>query len=188
MKKIRVFIDGNSGTTGLRINERLEKLKNIELLSISPELRKDLSERARLIRAADIAFLCLPDEASREICDALKGEEVKIIDTSTAHRTDTDFAYGFAELSDSHRSSIAKSNRVAVPGCHASDSLSSCQKGDNFGSEPCVMLFAYRIQRRRKGHDSRLRAEKKQGNVFAQALRSFSAAQAFKRDEVCLLA
>ena len=74
MKKIRVFIDGNSGTTGLRINERLEKLENIELLSISPELRKDLSERARLIRAADIAFLCLPDEASRGICDILKGE------------------------------------------------------------------------------------------------------------------
>lgn len=173
MEKIRVFIDGNSGTTGLRINERLEKLENIELLSISPELRKDPSERARLIRAADIAFLCLPDDASREICDALKGEDVKIIDTSTAHRTDTDFAYGFAELSDLHRSSIAKSNRVAVPGCHASgfiaivyplvkrgiisaDSLISCFSLTGYSGGGKAMIADYEKEKAREMYSPKL--------------------------------
>ena len=118
MKKI--FIDGKDGTTGLKIFERFEKRKDIELLLIDPEKRKDASERARLINESDITFLCLPDAASIEAVSLVENDNVKIIDTSTAHRTLDGWAYGFAELSENHRRSIEQSNRIAVPGCYAS--------------------------------------------------------------------
>ena len=120
MKKIKVFIDGKDGTTGLKIYKRFENRNDIELLLIDPEKRKDSSERARLINSSDITFLCLPDAASIEAVSLVENENVKIIDTSTAHRTLNDWAYGFAELSDEHRERIATSNRIAVPGCYAS--------------------------------------------------------------------
>lgn len=118
MKKI--FIDGKDGTTGLKIFERFELRNDIELLLIDPEKRKDASERARLINESDITFLCLPDAASIEAVSLVENENVKIIDTSTAHRTLDGWAYGFAELSESHRRGIEQSNRIAVPGCYAS--------------------------------------------------------------------
>ncbi len=118
MKKI--FIDGKDGTTGLKIYSRFEHRNDIELLLINPEKRKDPRERARLINESDITFLCLPDQASREAVALVENDKVKIIDTSTAHRTLPDWAYGFAELSDEHRAKIAQSNRIAVPGCYAS--------------------------------------------------------------------
>lgn len=118
MKKI--FIDGKDGTTGLKIFERFELRNDIELLLIDPEKRKDASERARLINESDITFLCLPDAASIEAVSLVENENVKIIDTSTAHRTLDGWAYGFAELSENHRRSIEQSNRIAVPGCYAS--------------------------------------------------------------------
>lgn len=118
--KTKVFIDGSEGTTGLRIHERFAGRDDIELISIAPELRKDVDERKRLINQSDITFLCLPDAAARESVSLVENDHVKIIDTSTAHRTEEGWAYGFPELSDGHREAIAKGNRIAVPGCYAS--------------------------------------------------------------------
>lgn len=118
MKKI--FIDGKDGTTGLKIYQRFENRSDIELLLIDPEKRKDEKERARLINESDITFLCLPDVASRQAVSLVENDNVKIIDTSTAHRTEPGWAYGFAELSKDFRRNIETSNRIAVPGCYAS--------------------------------------------------------------------
>lgn len=118
MKK--VFIDGKDGTTGLKIFKRFENRNDIELLLIDSDKRKDAKERARLINESDITFLCLPDAASIEAVSLVENDNTKIIDTSTAHRTLTDWAYGFAELSREHREKIESSNRIAVPGCYAS--------------------------------------------------------------------
>ncbi len=120
LKKTKIFIDGSEGTTGLRIYERFEGRDDIELLRISSELRKDAAERKRLINASDITFLCLPDAAARESVSLVENENVRIIDTSTAHRTESGWAYGFPELSAAHRDAIKNGNRIAVPGCHAS--------------------------------------------------------------------
>lgn len=118
--KAKIFIDGSEGTTGLRIHERFQHRDDIELLTISSELRKDPAERARLINASDFTFLCLPDAAAREAVSMIDNDHVRIIDPSTAHRTEPGWAYGFPELSAEHRSAVEKGNRVAVPGCHAS--------------------------------------------------------------------
>ncbi len=117
--KTRIFIDGSEGTTGLRIHERFAGRDDIELLPISAELRKDTAERKRLINESDIAFLCLPDAAARESVSLVENEKVRIIDTSTAHRTEEGWAYGFPELSEGHREAIRDSKRIAVPGCYA---------------------------------------------------------------------
>ena len=124
MKKAKIFIDGSEGTTGLRIHERFAQRDDIELLTISGELRKDREERARLINQSDITFLCLPDEAAKESVALVENDQVRIIDTSTAHRTDEGWAYGFPELSTAHRRQIKEGKRVAVPGCHATGFIS----------------------------------------------------------------
>ncbi len=124
MKKAKIFIDGSEGTTGLRIHERFAGRDDIELLAISGELRKDREERARLINQSDITFLCLPDEAAKESVSLVENDQVRIIDTSTAHRTDEGWAYGFPELSKTHRKQIKEGKRVAVPGCHATGFIS----------------------------------------------------------------
>lgn len=119
---VKIYIDGQEGTTGLKIMERFEGRNDIEIVRISEELRKDPGERGRLINSADYVFLCLPDDASREAVSFIDkdNDHVRIIDASTAHRTNPDWAYGFPELSAEHRAKIEKSNRVAVPGCYAS--------------------------------------------------------------------
>ena len=117
--KTKIFIDGSSGTTGLRIYERFEKRDDIELLTISEELRKDPEEIKKFINASDVTFLCLPDAAAREAVAMVENENVRIIDTSTAHRTESGWAYGYPELSGEHRDAIKNGKRVAVPGCHA---------------------------------------------------------------------
>lgn len=123
--KTKVFIDGSEGTTGLRINERFQNRDDIELLHISPELRKNPEERKKIINESDITFLCLPDEAAKESAAlAADNEDVIIIDASTAHRTQDGWAYGFPELSDAHRSAIQKGKRIAVPGCYATGFIS----------------------------------------------------------------
>ncbi len=122
--KTKVFIDGSEGTTGLRINERFQNRDDIELLHISPELRKNPEERRRLINASDITFLCLPDEAARQAVALVEKEEVVIIDASTAHRTEEGWAYGFPELSDGHKNAIKTGKRIAVPGCYATGFIS----------------------------------------------------------------
>ena len=121
----KVFIDGSAGTTGLRIADRLSARQDIELIKLPEEKRKDIAARKEAINSADIVFLCLPDAAAVEAVSLVENENVKIIDTSTAHRTDPAWAYGFAELSDAHRAAIEKSSRVANPGCHASGFIAS---------------------------------------------------------------
>ena len=117
----KVFIDGGAGTTGLRLKERLSQRKDIELLTISEELRKDADEKKRIAESSDITFLCLPDDAAKSaVANISPDSKVKIIDASTAHRTNPDWLYGFPELSIEHRDGLATAKRVAVPGCHAS--------------------------------------------------------------------
>lgn len=118
MKK--VFIDGSAGTTGLRIAERLEQRKDIELIKLTEENRKDITARKQALNQADIAFLCLPDKASVEAVELTQNTNTVLLDTSTAHRTNPEWTYGFPELSLGQREKIAKSKRIAVPGCHAS--------------------------------------------------------------------
>ncbi|MBQ2931842.1 MAG: N-acetyl-gamma-glutamyl-phosphate reductase [Clostridia bacterium] len=120
MSKTKVFIDGSVGTTGLRIYDRLSARADIELIEIEEKYRKDLSSRKEAIESADVAFLCLPDTASIEIVNALGNTSTKILDTSTAHRTNPAWAYGFPELSNAFREKILGSDKIAVPGCHAS--------------------------------------------------------------------
>lgn len=118
MKK--VFIDGSAGTTGLRILQRLSERSDIELIRLPEELRKDSAARKKALNECDIAFLCLPDAAAIEAVNMIENENVVVLDTSTAHRTDEGWAYGFPELSDEHFKKVASSKRIAVPGCHAS--------------------------------------------------------------------
>lgn len=119
----KIYIDGQEGTTGLKILERFENRTDIELLRIDEDKRKDPDERRRMINSSDFTFLCLPDVAAREAV-AMADDKVRIIDASTAHRTNPDWAYGFPELGNDFRSKIEKSNRTAVPGCYASGFVS----------------------------------------------------------------
>ena len=116
----KVFIDGSAGTTGLRIYDRLSSRKDITLLLLPEEQRKDLDQRRRMLNTADIAFLCLPDPAAVEAVSLVDNDHTAIIDTSTAHRTAAGWAYGFPELSQAHRRGIEDAKRIANPGCHAS--------------------------------------------------------------------
>lgn len=118
MKK--VFIDGSAGTTGLRIFERLSARDDIQLITLPDELRKDANARKKALNSADVAFLCLPDDAAREAVAMVENENVTVIDASTAHRTLADWAYGFPQLSKKHLEKVRSSKRIAVPGCHAS--------------------------------------------------------------------
>jgi N-acetyl-gamma-glutamyl-phosphate reductase len=118
--KHRVFVDGQEGTTGLRIHEYLAQRDDIEVLRIDPDLRKDAAERARLLNAADVAFLCLPDAASREAAALITNPATCLIDASTAHRTALGWVFGLPELSPTQRAAIRSSKRIANPGCHAS--------------------------------------------------------------------
>jgi len=120
----KVFIDGQEGTTGLKILERFKDRNDIELLKIDPEKRKDADERKKLINSSDFTFLCLPDAAAIEAVSLVENPETRIIDASTAHRTNPDWAYGFPELSAQHREKIKNAKKVAVPGCYASGFLS----------------------------------------------------------------
>lgn len=118
--KYRVFVDGQEGTTGLRINEYLAGRSDIEVLRIAPERRKDADERARLLNTADVAFLCLPDAAAREAAALVSNPNTCVIDASTAHRTSPDWAFGLPELAPDQRDKIRRSKRISNPGCHSS--------------------------------------------------------------------
>ncbi len=114
-----IFIDGSAGTTGLRIYDRLSARQDISLIKLPEELRKDDKARAEAINSADIVFLCLPDDAARQAVSFVKNDKTAIIDTSTAHRTNDGWVYGFPELTGK-REQIANSKLIANPGCHAS--------------------------------------------------------------------
>jgi N-acetyl-gamma-glutamyl-phosphate reductase len=115
-----VFVDGQEGTTGLRIHEYLAQRPDIEVLRIAPDKRKDAAERARLLNAADVAFLCLPDGAAREAAALVTNPKTCLIDASTAHRTAPGWAFGLPELAPGQRDAIRASKRISNPGCHAS--------------------------------------------------------------------
>lgn len=143
--KTKVFIDGSEGTTGLRIHERFSKRDDIEILAISPELRKDPEERRRLINASDITFLCLPDAAAIEAVEMCDNPDTVILDTSTAHRTSEGWAYGFPELSKKHREAVKTGKRIAVPGCYASGFIGLAYplvKGDILPQDYPLSIFA----------------------------------------------
>lgn len=121
---IKVFIDGRAGTTGLRIHERLSARGDVELLTLPEERRKDVAARREAMNAADVVFLCLPDDAAREAVGLVENPATVVIDTSTAHRTEEGWAYGFPELSPAFYEAIRTSKRIANPGCYASGFLS----------------------------------------------------------------
>ena len=149
MAKKKVFIDGKAGTTGLRIYERLGSFDGIELITLDDEKRKDPACRKEALNSADVAFLCLPDDAARESVSLIENDNTVVIDTSTAHRTLDDWAYGFPELSPAHREKLKSSKRIAVPGCHASGFISLVyplvEAGALDGSEnlSCFSLTGY---------------------------------------------
>ena len=119
----KVFIDGEVGTTGLQIAERLRQRDDIALISLPDEIRKDLNARVEALCQADVGILCLPDAASKEIAAAVDGENVRLIDASTAHRVDTAWDFGFAEIGPEYRRALETSARVSNPGCYSSAAI-----------------------------------------------------------------
>ncbi len=119
----RIFIDGEAGTTGLQARQRLEKRQDLEILSITHELRKDLGARKELLNSADLVILCLPDAAAKEAVALVENPDVRIIDASTAYRVDPDWAYGFPEMIEGQKELISNSKRVSNPGCYPTGAI-----------------------------------------------------------------
>ncbi len=138
----KVYIDGQSGTTGLRINERLSKRCDIEILKIEEDKRHDLEERKKYINNADVVYLCLPDDAAIEAVKLCNNPNTVIIDASTAHRTNKEWAYGFPELSSEFLNKIKNSKRIANPGCYASGFISIAYPLVKMGIAPCDYPFS----------------------------------------------
>ena len=141
----KIFIDGKEGTTGLKIFERFEKRSDIELITIDEDKRKNPEEKAKLINSSDYTFLCLPDAAALESALLCTNSHTKIIDASTAHRTNPQWVYGFPELDKSFREKISKATRVAVPGCYASGSIAICYpllKSGIIGKDYPILIHA----------------------------------------------
>lgn len=149
MARPKIYIDGQAGTTGLQIYQRLGGREDIELLLIPEEKRKDPLARKSLLNEADLVFLCLPDDAAREAVALVENDRTRVIDCSTAHRAKEDWAYGFPELSRLHREGIAQSKRVANPGCHATGFISAVYPLVSAGALPqdypltCFSLTGY---------------------------------------------
>lgn len=144
MKK--VFIDGQAGTTGLRITERLSGRDDIEIITLPDELRKSAEARRKVLNEVDIVFLCLPDDAAREAVAMIENENVVVIDASTAHRTNPEWAYGFPELDKSFEEKIKSSKRIAVPGCHAGGFIALVYPLVKAGIiSPDIMLSAHSV-------------------------------------------
>ncbi|OPX45490.1 N-acetyl-gamma-glutamyl-phosphate reductase [Ruminiclostridium hungatei] len=122
--KYRVFVDGSEGTTGLQLNERLDLRNDLDIIKIDAEKRKDINERKKCLNSADIVFLCLPDTAAVEAVALIDNPSTRVIDASTAHRTNPQWVYGLPELSREHRAGIQASARVSVPGCYATGFIS----------------------------------------------------------------
>ena len=119
----KIFIDGEAGTTGLQIRERLEGRRDLQLVSIDPALRKDKAAKAEVLNGADAVILCLPDDAAKESVSLIESNAVRVIDASTAHRVAPGWTYGFAEMAPGQRAAIAASNRVSNPGCYPTGAI-----------------------------------------------------------------
>lgn len=167
----RIFIDGREGTTGLRIEERLQKYDDIALLTLPESERKDAGKRKEMLHSADIVFLCLPDAAAREAAALAAGSHARIIDASTAHRTHAGWIYGLPELGGAQYAAIKDSARIAVPGCHASgfialtypllqagvlppDALLSCTSLTGYSGGGKAMIASYRDDNRPSEYDA----------------------------------
>ncbi|SFG16257.1 N-acetyl-gamma-glutamyl-phosphate reductase [Oribacterium sp. WCC10] len=122
--KTKIYIDGQSGTTGLQIYDRIGSREDLELLRIPEDKRHDTEERKKYLNSADIVFLCLPDDGAREAVSLIDNDNVRVIDASTAHRTNDDWVYGFPEFSGEQREAIRTGKRIANPGCHATGFIS----------------------------------------------------------------
>ena len=138
----KVFIDGSSGTAGLRIHSRLAGRADIELTVLDGAERRDVKKRRDALNGCDIAVLCLPDDASRESVSMIENPDVRVVDTSTAHRVSPGWAYGFPELSAAHREAIVYGKRVASPGCHAGGFIALVQPLVEAGALPVDALLA----------------------------------------------
>ena len=138
---MKVYIDGSAGTTGLQIYDRLSTRRDLELVTLPEERRKDPAARRDALNTCDIAFLCLPDDAAREAVSMIENPAVRVIDASTAHRTAEGWAYGFPELSDEHRAAVEKGKRIANPGCHATGFIVSVYPLVKLGLVPADYPF-----------------------------------------------
>ncbi|MBQ8505964.1 MAG: N-acetyl-gamma-glutamyl-phosphate reductase [Clostridia bacterium] len=171
-----IFIDGSNGTTGLRIFQRLSQRSDLKIISLPEETRKDPAARKEAINSCDVALLCLPDAAAIEAVSMIENDQVRVLDTSTAHRTDPGWAYGFPELSPQQREKVLSSKRIAVPGCHASgfialvhplvkagvlpkDALLSCHSITGYSGGGKKMIADYRDE----GRDIQLDAPRQYG-------------------------
>lgn len=167
----KVFIAGSEGTAGLRLRERLSQRPDVHLLEIDPALRKEPAELNKMVQAADFVFLCLPDEAARQVAEMAVRAKVRVIDCSTAHRTAPGWVYGFPERSAEQEAAIAKAQRVAAPGCHAGglialvyplvaagllsgDALLSCTSLTGYSGGGKQMIAAYESATRGSGFDA----------------------------------
>jgi N-acetyl-gamma-glutamyl-phosphate reductase len=161
--KPRIYIDGQEGTTGLQMQDRLCGRDDIDLLVIEPEKRKDAAERKKLINSADIVILCLPDDAAREAVSMIENDRTRVIDASTAHRTAAGWVYGFPEMSAAQREKIKTAKRLSNPGCHAVGFISLVYPLVALGIIPknypltCFSLSGYS---RREKDDRPVRGEK----------------------------
>ncbi len=158
-EKTTIFIDGSSGTAGLRIYDRLAQREDIDLLTLPPELHHDIKAQRELINRADIAFLCLPDAAAITAADLVENPDTVVLDTSTAHRTAPGWTYGFPELSPEREAAIRTAKRIAVPGCHASGFIvlvPARRGGHPAAGRAADVLLAHGLQRRRQEDDRRV--------------------------------
>ncbi len=177
---MRVFVDGAAGTTGLRITERLTERRDIHLTTLNDDERKDINRRLDALNACDIAFLCLPDVAAREIVGLAGDSNCVIIDASTAHRVDMRFAYGFPELSACHRQAIQKSKRISVPGCHASGFMALVYPLIDEGLLPKSALLNCHSLTGYSGGGKSMIAQYEAGDFSLQAPREYAITQSHK--------
>ncbi len=179
---IKVFIDGKEGTTGLRIYERLEARDDVELICLPEEKRKDREARREAIHSADTVFLCLPDAAAIEAVELAEGSRARIIDASTAHRTNPAWDYGFPELTNSMRAALSASSRVANPGCHASGFISLVRPLVDAGVLPADALLTCHSITGYSGGGKKMIAqyESAEGDVLLSSPRQYALSQTHK--------
>lgn len=179
MKK--VFIDGKSGTTGLKIYDRLKCREDIELIVAPESERRSPQFREAALNGADIVFLCLPDDAAREAVKMIKNEKTTVIDSSTAHRTQSGWAYGFPELSQEQADNIKSSKRIAAPGCHASGFIALVKPLISAGIiNPDILLSCFSVTGYSGGGKKMIAEYEKGGNVLLNSPRQYALSQEHK--------